>query len=54
MIKIEFEEYENKKFKKTYSDEFFIQKIGTNEIYAEAYDLQECEFEYEETDILLD
>ena len=50
MIKIEVLE----QFKKTYSDEnFLIRKIGTNEIYSEAYDLLTSEYEYEETDILI-
>ena len=34
---------------KTYSDEgFYIRKIGTEEVYAEALDIHE--FEYEETE----
>ena len=35
---------------KTYSDEEYkIRKIGTNEIYAEAIDVEDAPFEYEET-----
>lgn len=35
---------------KIYSDSnFLIKKVGTEELYAEAYDVQN--FEYEETDI---
>ena len=33
---------------------FKIRKIGTNEIYDEAVDLTEKNFEYEETDILIE
>jgi hypothetical protein len=35
---------------KTYSDmEFFIQKVGTSEFYAEAIDIEANSFEYVET-----
>ena len=51
MIKVEILE----QFKKTYSDEnFLIRKIGTNEIYSEAYDLLSSNYEYEETDELFE
>ena len=41
------------KLYRTYSDKnFMIKKIGTEEIYEEAVDSQE--FEYEETDILIE
>lgn len=49
--------YENKildgnSFIYCYSDQHKkIRKIGTNEIYDEAYDLLECDYKYEETDI---
>ena len=43
----------NKQFKKTVSDTYLIRKIGTDEIYSEAYDLLEKDYEYEETDELL-
>lgn len=36
---------------KTYSDEnYMIRKIGTDEIYEEAIDIEGANFEYEETD----
>lgn len=35
---------------KTYSDQnFYIKKIGTNEVYAEAIDVETAPFVYEET-----
>ena len=41
----------NKDFVKHYSDEnYYIRKIGTEEIYGEAIDLPEMGYEYEETD----
>ena len=40
------------KFTITKSDTFKIRKVGTNEIYDEAWDV--LEFEYEETDIPLE
>lgn len=41
-------------FKKTASDSGKkIRKVGTDEIYSEAYDLLTSEYEYEETDILI-
>lgn len=43
----------NKQFKKTVSDTSLIRKVGTDEIYSEAYDLSEKDYEYEETDELL-
>ena len=44
------EDYEEK-YKRTYSDEdYYIRKVGTDEIYAEAIDLKEATYEYEETD----
>lgn len=51
MIKVEILEH----FKKTYSDEnFLIRKIGTDEIYSDAYDLLTSNYEYEETDELFE
>ena len=50
MIKVEILE----QFKKTASDSGYkIRKVGTDEIYDEAYDLLTSEYEYEETDILI-
>lgn len=41
-------------FKKTTSDSGKkIRKVGTDEIYDEAYDILTSEYEYEETDILI-
>lgn len=54
MIKREFyRETENGiKLYKTYSDlNFMIKKIGTEELYEEAIDIENSNFEYEETDI---
>ena len=42
-----------RQFKKTVSDTYLIRKVGTDEIYSEAYDLPEKDYEYEETDELL-
>lgn len=37
-------------FKRTYSDEhYYIQKVGTNEIYSEAVDMLDKNYEYVET-----
>lgn len=52
MIKREFykERNDGVKLYKTYSDENYrIQKVGTNEIYDEAIDVENTSFEYEET-----
>ena len=39
------------KLNKTYSDSgFYIHKIGTDEIYNEAIDIEGAPYEYEETD----
>lgn len=38
---------------RTYSDNgFMIKKVGTDEVYEEAIDVENSGFEYEETDIL--
>ena len=35
---------------KTYSDEnYYIQKVGTDEVYSEAIDVEDTEYEYVET-----
>lgn len=54
MIKQERIYLNNKFFTKTYSDTYQIQKVGTDEIYDEAYDLVEHEYEYIETNIPLE
>ena len=53
MLKKEF--YETRedgiKLYRTYSDEnYMIRKIGTEEIYEEAIDVENAPYEYEETD----
>lgn len=53
MITIENVTINGRQFKKTVSDTYLIRKIGTDEIYSEAYDLPEKDYEYEETDELL-
>jgi hypothetical protein len=43
------------KLYRTYSDEnYMIQKVGTEEIYEEAIDVEDAAFEYEETDELIE
>ena len=50
MIVTEMIELNNRDFKKTYSDEnFYIQKVGTEEIYSEAIDIPTANYEYVET-----
>lgn len=52
MIKREFykERNDGVKLYKTYSDENYrIQKVGTNEIYDEAIDIESSNYEYIET-----
>ena len=53
MITIENVTIGNRQFEKTVSDTYLIRKVGTDEIYSEAYDLLEKDYEYEETDKLL-
>ena len=51
MIKTEPYFFNDKEFKRTYSDEgFLIRKVGTEEIYSEAVDLLTAPWQYEETD----
>lgn len=53
MIKVEKVIINDKEFTKTYSsDGFKIKKVGTDEVYDEAIDV--LDFEYEETDELVD
>ena len=36
---------------RTYSDsELYIRKVGTDEVYSEAIDVEDAPYEYEETD----
>lgn len=55
MIYTEIKTINDKEFVYTYSDKFMIKKIGTEEIYSEAYDPIEFKDErkYEETNIEL-
>ena len=53
MITIENITINGRQFKKTVSDTYLIRKIGTDEVYSEAYDLLEKDYEYEETEELL-
>lgn len=51
MIVTEIIELDGKNFKHIYSDQgYFIQKVGTDEVYPEAYDVMESDFKYIETD----
>ena len=53
MITVETITIGNRQFRKTVSDTYLIRKVGTEEIYSEAYDLPEKDYEYEETEELL-
>ena len=53
MITIENIIINGRQFKKTVSDTYLIRKVSTDEIYSEAYDLPEKDYEYEETEELL-
>ena len=51
MIVTEMIRLSNRDFKRTYSDEnYYIQKVGTQEIYSEAVDIPTANYEYVETD----
>lgn len=51
MIKQETVTFNGREFRRTYSDEgYLIRKVGTGEIYSEAVDLPDRNFEYVETD----
>ena len=51
MIITEIKEINGKKLVHNYSDEnFYIRKIGTSEIFSDAYDLPEKKYVYEETE----
>lgn len=43
---------DGREFTHTYSDTYLIRKVGTDEIYTDAMDV--LDFQYEETDIPLD
>ena len=51
MIITEMIKVKEKNFKRTYSDEgYYIQKVGTEEVYSEAVDIPTANYEYVETD----
>jgi len=52
MISTETITIDGREFTHTYSDTFKIRKVGTDEIYEDAMDV--LDFQYEETDIPLD
>jgi hypothetical protein len=52
MIRTETVIIDGREFTHTYSDTFKIRKVGTDEIYTDAIDV--LDFQYEETDIPLD
>lgn len=57
MIKKEF--YRTRKdkvnlFKITSTENFYIQKIGTNEIYSEAIDVENAPYKYVETEVKIE
>ena len=51
MIIIETITIDGREFTHTYSDTYTIRKVGTDEIYIDAMDV--LDFEYEETDTLI-
>ena len=51
MIIIETITIDGREFTHTYSDTYIIRKVGTDEIYTDAMDV--LDFEYEETDALI-
>jgi len=44
---------DGRRLKRTASDTHYIQKVGTDEIYAEAVDVLDAPYQYEETNIPL-
>lgn len=55
MIKQETITINNKEFKRTYSDSNLkIKKIGTNEVYTDAVDLLDSNYQYEETNEIIE
>jgi hypothetical protein len=52
MIRTETVTIDGREFTYTYSDTFKIRKVGTDEIYEDAMDV--LDFQYEETDIPLE
>lgn len=47
--------YDGVNLYKTYSDSnLYIRKVGTDEIYSEAIDVESADFTYEETETLIE
>lgn len=54
MITTTTKQIDGRDFTVTVSDTYLIRKVGTNEVYSEAWDLPDSGFAYEETDQLKD
>ena len=54
MITTTTKKIDGRDFTVTVSDTYLIRKVGTNEVYSEAWDLPDSGFAYEETDRLKD
>ena len=54
MITTTTKKIDGRDFTVTVSDTYLIRKVGTNEVYSEAWDLPDSRFTYEETDQLKD
>ena len=54
MITTTTKKIDGRDFTVTVSDTYLIRKVGTNEVYSEAWDLPDGGFTYEETDQLKD
>ena len=52
MITTTTKKIDGRDFTVTVSDTYLIRKVGTNEVYSEAWDLPDSGFTYEETDQL--
>ena len=50
MINFDIVIIDGKPYRKIYSDKYYIQKVGTAEIYSIAYDVMENNFDYIETE----
>ena len=50
MINFDIVIIDGKPYRKIYSDKYYIQKVGTDEIYSIAYDVMENNFDYIETE----
>ena len=50
MITTTTKKIDGRDFTVTVSDTYLIRKVGTNEVYSEAWDLPDSGFAYEETD----